>query len=106
MEWAMEIYKGKESANTAVNEENILELDLEEEEAAIAAKNMAVVVCFSQKSYNPKFLFSDMLHAWGVKELATVEKLGDYCFKLEFMSAEKSLEWSKEVCGVGYVPKR
>jgi hypothetical protein len=92
MEWAMEIHKGKESIDAVVDEEeDILELDLEEEEAAIAAKNTAVAIFFSQKSYNPMFLFSNMLHSWGVKELATVEKLGDYCFKLEFMSTEEKL---------------
>jgi hypothetical protein len=51
---------------------------------------MAIAVFFSQKSYNPKILFTDMLNAWGIKELSVVEKLGNYCFKLEFARAEET----------------
>jgi hypothetical protein len=50
---------------------------------------MAVAMFYSGKSYNPKFLFSDMLNAWGIPSLAAVVKLGDYCFRLEFNEEEK-----------------
>jgi hypothetical protein len=50
---------------------------------------MAIAVFYSQKSYNPQFLFSDMVKAWGIPKLASMEKLGDYCFKLEFMQEEE-----------------
>jgi hypothetical protein len=54
----MEVYKGKESGEAEEGvEEVVLELDLEEGEIEVAAKFIAVAVYFSQKSYNPKYLF-------------------------------------------------
>jgi hypothetical protein len=88
--WAMEVYKGKEPTKAEKGqEEDVLELDLEEGEAEVETKFIAIAVYYSQKSYNPKYLFSDMLNAWGIKELAIVQKLGDYCFKVEFSSLEE-----------------
>jgi hypothetical protein len=43
-------------------DDDVLELDLEDKEAEVATKFMAIAV-YSQKSYNPKVLFSDMLNA-------------------------------------------
>jgi hypothetical protein len=89
--WAMEIYKGEGTkAEVEDDDDEVLELDLEEE-AEVATKFMAIAVYFSQKSYNPKILFSDMLNVWGLKELALVKNLGDYCFKLEFHSQDEKM---------------
>jgi hypothetical protein len=92
-DWAMKICKGKDLVEAKDNDvEDILELDLEEEESVLAVKHMAMAVFYSQKSYNPKFLFSDMLNAWSIKELAGVEKLEDYCFKIGFTSAKEKIK--------------
>jgi hypothetical protein len=66
-----------------------VELDLDEVEAEISLKFLAIGVFYSRKSYNPKYLFSDMLNAWRIPKFATVEKLGDYCFKMEFIKEEE-----------------
>jgi hypothetical protein len=71
------------------NKEESLELDLEEVEAEISMHFMAIGVFYSRKSYNPKFLFSNMLNGWGIPRLASVKKLGDYYFKLEFLKEEE-----------------
>jgi hypothetical protein len=87
--WSMEVYKGPgEETETIQKEEEFLELDLDEVEAEISMQFMAIGVFYSHKSYSLKFLFSDMLNAWGIPRLASVEKLGDYCFKLEFIKEE------------------
>jgi hypothetical protein len=70
------------------DEDGISELDLDDE-AELESKCFTIAIFYSQKSYNPQFLFSDMLKAWGISNLAVVEKIGDYCFKLEFMKREK-----------------
>jgi hypothetical protein len=70
------------------DEDGISELDLDDE-AELESKCLTIAIFYSQKSYNPQFLFSDMLKAWGISNLAVVEKIGDYCFKLEFMKREK-----------------
>jgi hypothetical protein len=57
-----------------------------------SAKVMAIAVFYSQKSYNPSVLFTDMLNAWGIPNLALAEKLSDYIFKLEFHK-EADKEW-------------
>jgi hypothetical protein len=86
----LEIYHGHPAVDGGEEEEeDILEFDLDEEEARTTAKVMAIVVFYSQKSYNAKCLFTDMLHAWGIPKLALVEKLGDYIFKLEFHKEEE-----------------
>jgi hypothetical protein len=60
-ECAMEVYRGEETVTVDEEEDDdVLELDLEDKE--VATKFMAIAV-YSQKSYNPKVLFSDMLNA-------------------------------------------
>jgi hypothetical protein len=62
--WALEIYKGHtEEDDQHTQEDGILELDLDEEEAEILVRNLAIGVFYSRKSYNPKYLFTDMLNA-------------------------------------------
>jgi hypothetical protein len=91
-EWAMEVYKGTiENHNQGKEDgdEGILEFDLEEEATQEAPRLLAIAVFFSRKSFSPKFLFSDMLKAWNMKQLAVVEKIGDYIFRLEFITEAK-----------------
>jgi hypothetical protein len=66
--WAMEVYKGVDTSQTAteIEDEGILEFDLDEEETALASEAMAIVVYYSRKSYSPQFLFSDMVKAWNI----------------------------------------
>jgi hypothetical protein len=85
--WAMEIYKGEVLGEEKWEEDDgVLELDLEEEETEATSKFLAIGVFFSQKSYSPHILFQDMCTAWGINELPTIDKIGDYCFKMEFAS--------------------
>jgi hypothetical protein len=71
-------------------EAEMLELDLDEEEAEVQSRVLAIVVFYSRKSYIPRVLFADMIATWGVQKLASVEKIDDYIFKLESVSeAEK-----------------
>jgi hypothetical protein len=73
--WALEVYKGhKEEATLPMKEEEFLELDLDVVEAEISLKYLAIGVFYSRKSYNPKYLFLDMMNAWGILKLAVVEK--------------------------------
>jgi hypothetical protein len=90
-DWAMEVYKGEMSGQEeAAMEADMIELDLDEEEAEVQSRVLAIAVFYSRKSYNPRVLFADMIAAWGVQKLASVEKIGDYIFKLESVSeAEK-----------------
>jgi hypothetical protein len=82
----MEVYKSEDTGLNIENseEEGMLEFDLDEEETALVSEVMAIVVYYSCKSYSPQFLFSDMVKAWIVHQLAGIEKIGDYIFKLEF----------------------
>jgi hypothetical protein len=57
-----------------MKEEELLELDLDVVEAKISLKYLAIGVFYSRKSYNPKYLFLDMMNAWGILKLAVVEK--------------------------------
>jgi hypothetical protein len=50
---------------------------------------MGIAIYYSRNSFNPKILFSDMIHAWGIQKMAAVDKLGDYIFKVEFMREEE-----------------
>jgi hypothetical protein len=70
-------------------EEELLELDLDEEEAELASKFLAIAVFYSQKSYSLQYLFSDMQNAWGITKLKAIEKLGEYSFKVEFEVEEE-----------------
>jgi hypothetical protein len=70
----------------------MLELDLDEEEAELSSKHMAIAVFYSRKSYNPRYLFSDMMAAWGVPKMATVENMRDYMFKLEFAKGGEKIK--------------
>jgi hypothetical protein len=44
-------------------DEDILEFDLDEEEAELALKAMAIAAYYSRKSFNPHVLFTDMAAA-------------------------------------------
>jgi hypothetical protein len=55
------------------------------------SKVLGTVVFYSRKSYNPWFLFSDMINAWGIQRLAVMQKLGDYLFKIEFAREEEKV---------------
>jgi hypothetical protein len=90
-DWAMEVYKGEMSGwEEAAMEAEMLELDLDEEEAEVQSRVLAIAVFYSRKSYIPRVLFADMIATWGVQKLASVEKIDDYIFKLESVSeAEK-----------------
>jgi hypothetical protein len=88
--WAMEVYKGdmdmQDRAAVGTEDEGMLEFDLDDEETEAACEVMAIAVFYSRKSYSSQFLFSDMLKAWNIQQLAEIEKIGDYIFKLEFNS--------------------
>jgi hypothetical protein len=56
----MELYQYKK-------EENILELDLGEE-AGISTQHLAMAIYYSQKSFNPRVLITEMLNAWGIQK--------------------------------------
>jgi hypothetical protein len=72
--WVVEVYRGKGVTEPSMEEEeDILELNLEDEEGEIEGKFLAFAVFFSQKSYNPQILFSDMQNAWGIKTLLAIE---------------------------------
>jgi hypothetical protein len=92
-DWAIEIYQGsRANAKGEDDEEGMLELDLDEEEAELSSKHMAIAVFYSRKSYNPRYLFSDMMAAWGVPKMATVENMRDYMFKLEFAKGGEKIK--------------
>jgi hypothetical protein len=88
-DWAVEVYKGppKGKEQPEVPEEDF-EIEFDEEEA-LESKVLGIAVFYSQKSYNPQILFSDMINEWGIQRLAAVEKLGDYMFKIEFAREEE-----------------
>jgi hypothetical protein len=89
----MEIYQGsRANAKGEDDEEDMLELDLDEEEAELSSKHMAIAVFYSRKSYNPRYLFSDMMAAWGVPKMVAVENMGDYMFKLEFAKGGEKIK--------------
>jgi hypothetical protein len=69
-------------------EEDMLELELDEDDIVETSKVLGTTVFYSRKSYNPQYLSSDMINAWGIQKLATVEKIGDYIFKIEFVKEE------------------
>jgi hypothetical protein len=83
------VYHGSDTQKTKEDYEELLEFDLEEEEAEIAQKSLAIAVYYSRKNFNAQYLFSEMLHAWGIAKLPQIEKLEDYSFKLEFNNNEE-----------------
>jgi hypothetical protein len=96
--WEMEVYRGDHVRKKEVHQmdADILEFDLDEDDSIHMLKALTIDVFHSQKSYNPQFLFSNMLKAWGLQKLASVEKIGDYIFKIEFGTEEEKarvLEW-------------
>lgn len=58
-DWAMEIYRGKDTCAIAegTEDEGILELDLDEDEVELASRFLAIAVFYYQKSYSPQYLF-------------------------------------------------
>jgi hypothetical protein len=75
----------------AAMEEGMLELDLDEEDVVENSKFMGIVVFYSIKSYNPHNILPNMISAWGIQKLTTVEKICDYIFKLEFDREEEKV---------------
>jgi hypothetical protein len=63
------VYHGSDTQKTKEDYEELLEFDLEEEEAEIAHKSLAIAVYYSRKNFNAQYLFSEMLHAWGIAKL-------------------------------------
>jgi hypothetical protein len=86
---AMEVYQGTDQAGEgSAAKEGVLEFDLDEE-AEHACKYLAIAVYYSRKSYNPQALFADMLAAWRIQNLSSLEKIGDYNFRLEFAKEDE-----------------
>jgi hypothetical protein len=58
----MEVYVGEklDQREGEDRDQDILEFDLDEEEAELAPKAMAIAVYYSRKSFNPQVLFTDM----------------------------------------------
>jgi hypothetical protein len=90
--WVVEVYKGSSKGKDPVEEhEDELMTDIGKEDVVEASRVLGIVVYYSRKSYNPQFLFSDMISAWGIERLTGVEKLGDYMFKVEFTREEEKV---------------
>jgi hypothetical protein len=88
--WDVEVYKGKVADDEEIEiEDGMLELDLDEDEAVEEVKLVGIAVYYSRKSFNPQVLFSDMLQAWSIQKLVSVDKIGDYIFKVKFATKEK-----------------
>jgi hypothetical protein len=90
--WAMEIYqdKGKRDPLEEVGKD-ILELDLGDADEELVKKHMAIAIYYSQKSFNPQYLFFEMMSACGIQSLASLKKIEDYTFKLEFHREEEKV---------------
>jgi hypothetical protein len=43
---------------------------------------LVIAVYYSRKSYNSKYVFSDMVAAWAIQKIQSVDKIGDYNFRL------------------------
>jgi hypothetical protein len=62
--WAMEVSRGKDAGREeAEMEDGMLELDMDEEDAVKSSHVLGIAVFYSKKSYNPQYLFSDMINA-------------------------------------------
>ncbi|KAK3135743.1 hypothetical protein QOZ80_5BG0422860 [Eleusine coracana subsp. coracana] len=86
----MEIYEQeKEETNGTVEEDDVLEVDIEDLEEDETRKFTAMACFYSKKSFHPRTMFEDMKLAWGVPDLAPVEKLDDKVFLVAFASEEE-----------------
>jgi hypothetical protein len=85
----MEVYTGPAGGTEQKVEEDDILLDLDMELAELSPKHLAIAVFYSHKSYNPQVLFADMLKAWRISQLAGVEKVDDYIFRIEFGKLEE-----------------
>jgi hypothetical protein len=76
----MEVYMWVDAGLNTTNseKEGMLEFNLDEEESALVSEVMAIVVYYSHKSYNPQFLFTDMVKAWNVNQLQVLKVWGLY----------------------------
>jgi hypothetical protein len=87
---ALEIYKKKVILDDEAEiEDGMLELDLDEDEVVEVAEQVGIAVYYSRKSLNPQILFLDMLQAWSIQKLVSVDRIRDYIFKVEFPTEEK-----------------
>jgi hypothetical protein len=69
--WAIEVYKHKDRGiPTEEEQDDCLEIDLDEEEEEISRKYLAIAVFYFRKSFNAKYLFAEMMNAWGIASLA------------------------------------
>jgi hypothetical protein len=90
--WAMEVYQGNRGRDPLEEvEEDILELDLDAGGEEFDRKHLVIEIFYSRKSFNPQYPFSEMMSVWGILNLASLKKIGDYIFKLEFHKEEKEL---------------
>jgi hypothetical protein len=69
-----------------LEEEDVVEFDLEEEQAEV--KPLAMVRFYSRKKFNVRGLFEEMSGAWGLQSMKQLQVLGDNKFLLEFDSEE------------------
>jgi hypothetical protein len=91
--WEIEVYKHQTTETPGEDEqEDLLEIDLDGEEEEISRKFLAIVVYYSRKSFSAKYLFAEMMNAWGISSMGQIEKLGDYSFKLEFHKEEEKMK--------------
>jgi hypothetical protein len=74
--WEIELYKHKEAGSSGKDAlEDALEIDLEVEEEEISRKFLAIAVYYSRKSFGAKYLFAEMVNAWGIANMGQIEKL-------------------------------
>jgi hypothetical protein len=60
----MEVYKGKGVDEDKVEKnDDMLEIELNEEEAELVAKFLAIAIFYSRKSYNLQVLYADIILA-------------------------------------------
>jgi hypothetical protein len=69
-----------------LEEEDVVEFDLEEEQAEV--KPLDMVRFYSGKKFNVRGLFEEMSVAWGLQSMKQLQVLGDNKFLLEFDSEE------------------
>jgi hypothetical protein len=87
----MEVYQGTRGRDPLEEvEEDIIELDLGAEDDEMIMKHLAIAVYNSRKSFNSQYLFSQMVSAWGIQNLASLKKIEDYTFKIVFHREEEN----------------